>query len=186
MGEADAGLMAAPQLLTRYGDRAYRLALRLSGDRQDAEDAVADALLAVARTMRSFADASALGSRIDRAVAHAAYQRRKRRQHVDETSLGDVLPALAVDGHFEPMDDWSSRIDAPALESELRALVIEAIDVLPADYGAALILHDVEGVSKPDIAEILDVDVAGVKARVHGARLFVRGRLSAYFAAGRA
>jgi RNA polymerase sigma-70 factor, ECF subfamily len=195
VGEPDAGLVAAPrlddpdrgeQLLRRYGDRAYRIALRLTGERQDAEEAVEDALLTAARTIRSFTDESALGSWIDRTVAHTAYQRRKRRRHIDETSLDDVLPSLAIDGHFEPMDDWSTRIDEPTLDGELRALFTEAIDVLPADYGAALILHDVEGVSKPDIAEILEVDVASVKARVHRARLFVRKRLSDYFEARRA
>jgi RNA polymerase sigma-70 factor, ECF subfamily len=57
----------------------------------------------------------------------------------------------------------------------------EAIDALPADYRTALILHDVEGVSDPHIAEILGVDASAVRSRVHRARLFVRKRLSEYF-----
>ena len=195
MSEADTGLMAVPrlddpdggeQLLERYGDRAYRIALRLTGERHDAEEAVEHALLTGARTIRSFTDESALGSWIDRTVARAAYQRRQGRGHVDAAALDDGVPLLNEDGHFEPMDDWSTRIDESTLESGLRAIFIEAIEALPPDYGAALILHDVEGVSKPDIAEILDVDVAAVKARVHRARLFVRKRLSDYFESRRA
>jgi len=60
-------------------------------------------------------------------------------------------------------------------------IVGEAIDALPADYRTALVLHDVEGLSWPDIVDVLDVDVPAVKARVHRARLFVRQRLSEYF-----
>ncbi|HEX9819225.1 MAG TPA: sigma factor-like helix-turn-helix DNA-binding protein [Methylomirabilota bacterium] len=50
----------------------------------------------------------------------------------------------------------------------------------------ALILHDVEGTPKSDVAQILGVDVQAVKSRVHRARLFVRRRLSEHFGAGEA
>jgi RNA polymerase sigma-70 factor (ECF subfamily) len=83
------------------------------------------------------------------------------------------------------MEDWSARIDQPALRRGLQTIVGEAIDALPADYRTALVLHDVEGVSRPDIADVLDVDVSSVKSRVHHARLFVQQRLSEYFEMGR-
>jgi RNA polymerase sigma-70 factor, ECF subfamily len=93
----------------------------------------------------------------------------------------DVIPSLGADGHFEPIDDWSTRMDEPERQDGLRAILAEAIDALPADYRTALILHDVEGASKPDIAAILDIDGPGLTSRVHRARLFVRTRLSKYF-----
>jgi RNA polymerase sigma-70 factor, ECF subfamily len=115
-----------------------------------------------------------------RTVGRAAHHRFKRR-HAGAAAPADGVPSLAADGHFEPMDDWSTRIDEPALQGGLRSILVEAIDALPPDYGTALILHDVEGVSKQEIAEILDIDVPEVNSRVHRARLFVRERLSAYF-----
>lgn len=63
----------------------------------------------------------------------------------------------------------------------MRAVLTEAIDALPADDKTALVLRDLEGVSTPDSAEVLGVEVAGVPPRVHRARLFVRKRLSEYF-----
>jgi RNA polymerase sigma-70 factor (ECF subfamily) len=194
MAEADAGLIAAPRpddvdaaerLVERYGERAYRLALSVAGLREDAEEAVADTMLKAARTIPSLTDQSALGSWIDRTVARAAHQARKRRQRVDDVPLGDLVPTVAVDGHFEPIDDWSSRIDGPALEDGFQTILAEEIDALPTEYRSALLLHDVEGLSKADVAEILDVDVPGVKARVHGARLLLRKRLSEYFEVGK-
>jgi RNA polymerase sigma-70 factor (ECF subfamily) len=192
VGEADAARVAAPQrlddldgivqLVERYGERAYRLALRIAGSREDVEEAVEHALLKASR-IGSFKDESALASWIDRTVAHAAHQRRKRLQHIGEASLDAAAPSLAADGHFGPLDDWSRRLDEPTLQVGLRTSLAEAIDALPADYRTALLLHDVEGMPRPDIAEILDVDVPVMKAYVHRARLFVRKRLSDYFEA---
>lgn len=189
MGDAETDVMAAPslgdpdraaQLIERHGDRLYRLALRITGVQEDAEGALEDGLRMAARTINSFTDESALRSWIYRTVACAAHQRRKCRQHADTAALDAVVP-LNADGHFGPTDDWSTRIDEPALQGGLRSSLVEAINALPADYGTALVLHDVEGASKQDIAEILDIDVPAVNSRVHRARLFVRERLSRYF-----
>ena len=78
------------------------------------------------------------------------------------------------------MDDWSNRVDERALQGELRQVLEEAIEALPADYRTALVLHDVEGLSNPDIAESLGISLPAVKSRVHRSRLFVRKRLADY------
>ena len=89
--------------------------------------------------------------------------------------------SLDGDGrHFEPMDDWSNRVDEQALQGELRRVLQQAIDGLPADYRTALVLHDVEGLSNPDIAEALNISLPAVKSRVHRSRLFVRKQLADY------
>jgi RNA polymerase sigma-70 factor (ECF subfamily) len=78
------------------------------------------------------------------------------------------------------MDDWSNRVDEKALQGELREVLQRAIDGLPSDYRTALVLHDVEGLSNPDIAEALGISLPAVKSRVHRSRLFVRKQLSDY------
>jgi RNA polymerase sigma-70 factor (ECF subfamily) len=173
---------AAERLVERFGDRVYRLAMRITGLNEDAEEAAQDALWTAARKIHMFKGESAFGSWIYRITANAAYQKlRTRRQKSSEIALEDVLPALDGDGHhFEPMDDWSNRVDEKALQGELRQVLTEAIDALPADYRTALVLHDVEGVSNPDIAEALQISLPAVKSRVHRSRLFVRKRLSEY------
>jgi len=189
--DADAGLVealrrddpaAADQLVERYGDRVYRLAMRITGVKEDAEEAAQDALWTAARKIDMFRDESAFGSWIYRITANAAYQKlRTRRRTANEVALDDVLPSFDSDGrHFEPMDDWSNRVDEQALQGELRQALTAAIDALPVDYRTALALHDVEGVSNPDIAETLGISLAAVKSRVHRSRLFVRKRLSEY------
>jgi RNA polymerase sigma-70 factor, ECF subfamily len=173
---------AAERLVERYGDRVYRLAMRITGLNEDAEEAAQDALWTAARKIHMFKGESAFGSWIYRITANAAYQKlRTRRQKSAEIALDDVLPALDGDGrHFEPMDDWSNRVDEQALQGELRDVLQRAIDGLPADYRTALVLHDVEGLSNPDIAEALGISLPAVKSRVHRSRLFVRKQLADY------
>ncbi|OGL06734.1 MAG: hypothetical protein A3H48_04810 [Candidatus Rokubacteria bacterium RIFCSPLOWO2_02_FULL_71_18] len=173
----------APELLVgTYGDRVYRLALRITGGNEDAEEVAQDALWTAARKIQTFKGESAFGSWLYRITANAAYQKlRARRSKAREIALDDVLPVLDEDGrHFEPMADWSSRVDEQALQGELRRVLTEAIDTLPADYRTALVMHDVEGLSNPDIAEALGLSLPAVKSRVHRSRLYVRQRLAAY------
>ena len=192
--DGDAGLVEAlrrddpeaPELLVeRFGDRVYRLALRITGSNEDAEEAAQDALWTAARKIQMFKGESAFGSWLYRITANTAYQKlRSRRAKAAEIALDDVLPALDQDGrHFEPMDDWSNRVDEHALQGELRRVLGEAIDALPPDYRTALVMHDVEGLSNPDIADALGISLAAVKSRVHRSRLFVRKRLADYMRA---
>ena len=173
---------APDRLVERYGDRVYRLAMRITGLKEDAEEAAQDALWTAARKVHMFKGESAFGSWIYRITANAAYQKlRTRRQKSPEIALEDVLPSLDGDGrHFEPMDDWSNRVDEQALQGELRRVLQQAIDGLPPDYRTALVLHDVEGLSNPDIAEALNISLPAVKSRVHRSRLFVRKQLAEY------
>jgi RNA polymerase sigma-70 factor (ECF subfamily) len=173
---------ATDRLVERYGDRVYRLAMRITGLNEDAEEAAQDALWTAARKIHMFKGESAFGSWIYRITANAAYQKlRTRRQKSPEIAIEDVLPSLDGDGrHFEPMDDWSNRVDEQALQGELRRVLRQAIDGLPPDYRTALVLHDVEGLSNPDIAEALNISLPAVKSRVHRSRLFVRKQLADY------
>ncbi len=181
---ADAG--AAEALVATYGDRVYRLALRITGNASDAEEVVQDALWAVSRKIDTFRGAAAFGSWVYRITANAAYQKlRGRRSRRHEVSWEDLAPAFDEKGqHVEVAVDWSRRLTDPAIEGELKTVLGGAIDELPADYRTAFVLHDVEGLSNPEIAETLQVRLGTVKSRVHRARLFLRRRLADYMGAG--
>ena len=170
---------AAEQLIATYGDRAYRLAVRITGNEQDAEEVVQDALWAVVRKIATFRGDSAFGSWLYRIVANAAYQKlRGRQRRGRELSLDEVLPLFDESGcHVAPIADWSPRVGNPEVQAELRMALTSAIDELPATYRAVLVLRDVEGRSTREIANTLGIGVPLVKTRVHRARLFLRKRL---------
>jgi RNA polymerase sigma-70 factor (ECF subfamily) len=173
---------AATALVETYGDRVYRLARRITGSNEDAEEVAQDALWTAARKIGTFKGESAFGSWLYRITANAAYMKlRSRRAKANEIALDDVLPALDEEGrHFEPMDDWSSRVDEQALQGELREVLEGAIAALPPEYRTAVVLHDIEGLSNPDIADTLGISLPAVKSRIHRSRLFLRQRLSDY------
>jgi len=64
---------AAERLVERFGDRVYRLAMRITGSKEDAEEAAQDALWTAARKIAMFKGESAFGSWIYRITANAAY-----------------------------------------------------------------------------------------------------------------
>ena len=174
---------AVDDLVAVYGDRACRLATRITRNAQDAEEAVQDAFLSVTRKVHTFRGDATFSSRIYRIVANAAYQccRRRRRRAVD-VSLDNLLPVFDQRGrHVAPVVDWSTSVDDPARQTELRLVLSAAIEQLPDDYRAVVVLRDVEGLPHREIAETLGLTVVNVKMRVHRARLFLRKRLEAYF-----
>ena len=189
--DPDAGLVqalrndepvAAEQLVSTYGDRVYRLAVRITGVNEDAEEVAQDALWTAARKIDMFKGEAAFGSWLYRITANAAYQKlRTRKGRQNEIPWEQLLPALDWEGrHFEPMDDWSPRVDESALQGELREVLTTAIAGLPPDYRTAFVMHDMEGMSNPEIAETLGISLPAVKSRVHRSRLFLRQRLAEY------
>jgi len=192
--DRDAGLVeslrrqdegAAEALVAAYGDRVYRLAIRITGNEQDAEEVVQDALWTVSRKIDTFKGESAFGSWLYRIAANTAYQKLRGRQSKrHEVSWDDLGPSFDDQGHHvEPIGDWSTKIEEPAVQTELRTVLATAINDLPGDYRTAFVLHDVEGLSNPEIAETLHISLPAVKSRVHRSRLFLRQRLARYLKA---
>src|SRR5215813_9974886 len=120
---------AATALVEAYGDRVYRLARRITGSREDAEEVAQDALWTAARKIGTFKGDSAFGSWLYRIAANAAYMKlRTRKAKAREISMDEVLPSLDDAGlHFEPMDDWSPKVDDQTLNGELREVLDAAI-----------------------------------------------------------
>jgi len=173
---------ATEVLVATYGDRVYRLAIRITGNSSDAEEVVQDALWAATRKIDTFRGTAAFGSWVYRITANAAYQKRRGRwveRH--GTSWDELAPGFDETGAaVEPGIDWSPRLKDPVLQAELQSVLRAAIDELPVEHRATFVLHDVEGLTNPEIAETLQIKLATVKSRVHRARLFLRSRLAAY------
>ncbi len=173
---------AADALVARYGDRVWRLSLRITGNREDAEEVAQDALWTAARKIGTFKGESAFGSWLYRITANVAYQKLRSRRGPDkEISWESLLPRFDETGrHVELADDWSAKVEDPALQGELRTVLESAIQSLPPDYRTVFVLHDLEGLPNPKIARMLRISLPAVKSRIHRSRLFLRQRLAQY------
>ena len=155
-------------LFARHRDRLWAVALRTTGDPEEAADALQDALIAAFRRADSFRGDAAVTTWLHRIVVNACLDRLRRRR----VRRADPLPD---DPDREPAatgpatgDPAGTRVVDPAdvaLDHERRAAVLAALDTLPLDQRAALVLVDMEGYSVQETAAILDCAPGTVKSR---------------------
>lgn len=169
--------------MEQFSGRVYRLAYGITRNAADAEEVVQDVFLTVCRKGDSFEGRSALGSWIYRVTANAALNKRRGKRLELETSLEEQLPRFKEDGHRAGdrawvLADWSQNPERDLFSGETRAVLGRALDTLPENYRAVLVLKDVDELSNGEIAEMLGESVASVKSRLHRARMALREQLT--------
>src|SRR5229473_1871984 len=113
-------------------------------------------------------------------------ERTRGRRSRPDVPLDDVLPSFHDDGQrAASIVDWSPTVDDPSRQADLRLALTAALDALPEDYRAVVVLRDIEECSIADVAATLGLSVANAKSRVHRARLFLRQRLTVSLATSR-
>ena len=107
----------------------------------------------------------------------------RQRKRSREINLEDYLPEFREDGHHlvRPVVDWSDSLDEHMDSREAKQFLRDALESLPAMEKAVVVLSDIEGLPNQEIGKVLGLTVPAVKARLHRARLFLRGRLAAHF-----
>jgi RNA polymerase sigma-70 factor (ECF subfamily) len=168
---------AAERVVSRYGEGAYRLAVRITRNAEDAGEIVEDAFWGAMDNIDTFGGDAALGSWLYRAVVTAALRRTPQ--------PGDQRSGLGLDEEravSSDRRDWSERLDDPALARSLRATLSAAIDDLPGDYRAIVLLRDADGLSMAEVARVMHTNLADAKTMLHRARLALRSRLEAFMA----
>jgi RNA polymerase sigma-70 factor (ECF subfamily) len=152
-------------LFRRHRDRLWAVALRTMGNPDDAADGLQDGMIAAYRRAGSFRGDAAVTTWLHRVVVNACLDRLR----AAKVRRADPLP--------EDLDDFRDRgslatstTDAAdpadlAVVEERRRLVLAALDQLPPDQKAALILVDMEGYPVAEVAEMLDCAVGTVKSR---------------------
>jgi RNA polymerase sigma-70 factor (ECF subfamily) len=148
---------AFAELVRRHRDRLWAVALRTIGDREEAADAVQDALLSAHRAAARFRGDSQVTTWLHRIVVNACLDRIRKRQAHPTVPLPDGSHADDRPGAPEPA--------APATDHDTALVVRQALATLPADQRAALVLVDVQGYPVAEAAEILGVAEGTIKSR---------------------
>ncbi|MFD7299782.1 MULTISPECIES: RNA polymerase sigma factor SigM [Streptomyces] len=146
------------ELVRRHRDRLWAVALRTLGDREEAADAVQDALVSAFRAAHTFQGKSAVTTWLHRITVNACLDRvrkaaSRKTAPVDDTERLEQL--------LEPHESAS----APAERNDLHRQLVEALGTLPPDQRAALVLVDMQGYPVAEAARILDVPTGTVKSR---------------------
>jgi RNA polymerase sigma-70 factor (ECF subfamily) len=152
-------------LFDRHRDRLWAVALRTTGDPDEAADALQDALISAFRRAESYRGDAAVTTWLHRIVVNAALDRLRRRRTRAAVPLPDDLEEHA-DRAALPTGTRDTEDPAEtAVRSDQRQRVLAALATLPADQRAALVLVDMEGHSIDEAAAILGVPSGTVKSR---------------------
>jgi RNA polymerase sigma-70 factor (ECF subfamily) len=143
---------AFAQLVRRHQDRLWSVALRTTGDREDASDALQEALVSAYRAAGSYRGEAAVTTWLHRIVVNASLDALRRRAARRSVPLSDEDVRLA-----DPADTLGDR--------ETSLVVTQALDTLPPDQRAAIVLVDLQGHSVEEAARILDCATGTVKSR---------------------
>ncbi len=146
-------------------NRVFSVCLRILGDRDNALDATQETFLTVFRKVEQFQGNSALSTWIYRIAVNTCY---------DQIRKAGRRPSEPLDDHLEPVDPAAE--DA-VLAAGLRPEIERALARLPADFRAAVVLSDIEGLSLPETAEALGIPVGTVKSRVFRGRRLLAEQL---------
>jgi RNA polymerase sigma-70 factor (ECF subfamily) len=149
------------ELFHRHRDRLWAVALRTLSDREEAADALQDALLSAHRAAPRFRGDSAVTTWLHRIVVNACLDRLRRRRAQPTVPLPD---GYSGDGHA-PRTGRAAEPAAPAVDHDTVLVVREALARLPVDQRTAIVLVDLQGYPVAEVAEILQVAEGTVKSR---------------------
>ncbi len=173
---------AFEELVNRYERKIFRLTMNITGNREDAEDAMQDAFLKSYAHLQDFQGDSRFYTWLVRIAANEALMRlRKRRPNqvsLDEPVEGeeDLMP--------RELEDWGPSPEQRFAQTEMQEILSKVIEQLDPDFRTVFVLRDVEELSTEETARIMGLSVPAVKSRLLRARLKLRQKLNRYFRKG--
>ena len=167
-----------------YERGAFILAYSILRNREDAEEAVQQAMLNIFSRLSQLDDVERFKQWAMRVVENEAkMSRRKRRQHLYESIDGSTTEP-APEEPFRPRQfaDWRELPSDVVEQKEVREAIWQALSELPDIYREVFVLRDVQHLDVAETAQVLEIGESAVKTRLHRARLMMREALTPTFA----
>ena len=180
---AQAGDIGAFEMLVRrYQGWVITLAVRMLGDRAEAEDMAQEIFLKAYRGLRRFKGASRFSTWLYAVASHhclnhlGAWRRRRllHRQVTDHSDHAEMNPPSVVDR----LPDQAPLADAVLERIDLGRILQAELANLTAEHRIILVLRDIQGLSYEEIAQTLRLEMGTVRSRLHRARMEMRARLT--------
>jgi RNA polymerase sigma-70 factor, ECF subfamily len=143
-------------LMRRHERRVYNVAYRMLGRREEAADASQDVFVTCLRKLEGFRGTSAFTTWLHRVTLNVCYDALRKRGREDPV---DEVPAARASG-FDLAEETATAVD-----------VHRALQRVPEDFRAVLILHDMQGLPYEEIAEAVGAPVGTIKSRIHRGRV---------------
>ena len=157
------------EIVRQHSARVYRLAYRLTGNRHDAEDLTQETFVRVFRSLHTYQPGTFEGW-LHRITTNLFLDSVRRRSKIRMDAMGDTADRY-VSG------DQLAAPERAFEHGNLDQDVQRALDELPPEYRAAVVLCDIEGLSYEEIAVTLGIKLGTVRSRIHRARARLRESL---------
>lgn len=166
------------RLLSAHQDKLYRVAYRMTGHHEEAQDLLQDALLEAYRSFQRFQRGTYFDKWLYRIMTNTFIDRQRHRKRVGRVESLDA-PMMGEEGDIgvREIADYNSNPAILTLRDTYSEQMQQALDCLSPEFRMVLILSDVEEFSYEEIAEIMGTPVGTVRSRLHRARLEVRRKL---------
>ena len=163
----------------------YSFSMKVCGHRQDAEDTMQETLLKAMGYLRRFDNPRALAVWLYKVAKNHCLTARRRSKYApqQDLSLEELMPDRK---ELEKLHAAAQENpEQSLLRAENRAAVQKAVLQIPPSYRLVLVLHDMEGLSTTEVAQVLGVREGTVRVRLHRARVFLRNQLARTSARGK-
>ncbi len=159
------------RLLGAHREAVHRYVRGIVRDAAVADDLTQETLLRAYQNLATLEDPARLASWLYRIATNLCYDRFRQSPPRDRIrSLDEVDTSDPEHGGLPILADAGPRLDKVMEQKEMSACVQKYLEDLPDSYRAAILLHDANGMTNPEIAQMLGVSLATVKIRVHRAR----------------
>ncbi len=170
---------AYEKLFSRYSDKVYSLATRMTRNQEDAEEVVQDVFVTVFRKLKGFEGKSSFSSWLYRVTVNASLMKLRKKKQDQSTSFDDVFPDK--DNNIALRVGEEEHADVIAQKKQAMEQIQDAISKLPDDYRPVYILRDIDGLTSQEVGKILNLSIPAVKSRLHRSRLMLRRKLAAFY-----
>lgn len=166
-------------LMRRHNQQLFRTARSILRDDSEAEDVLQEAYLQAWRAIGQFRADARLSTWLTRIVVNAAIGRARQQSRRGEVMQLHAEARSILDTDEVNMNPASAETpERGAMRTELRALMEQSIDALPAVFRTVFVLRAVEEMSSDEVAACLDIPEATVRTRFFRARAMLRTALS--------
>ena len=165
------------QSLAAHRDAIYRYVLSLVRDSAVAEDLTQESLLRAHGKLATLDDPTRLVPWLYRIATNISHDRFREASYRHRPESLDAEIGGASERLADTTADSAPRLDKVMEQDEMSACVQDYMAGLSDSYRAVVLLHDVEGLTNPEIAQMLGVSLATVKIRLHRARARLRDAL---------
>jgi RNA polymerase sigma-70 factor (ECF subfamily) len=170
---------AFAQLIRRNQHKVFSVIYRFLGDRAESEDITQEVFLRVYRTAGRYEPTAKFSTWLYRIATNISLNAIRNKSRIRAVSL-EVRPDDSDDFHRQIPDEDSPEPGAHLAGEELSRVVMAAIEQLPEQQKAAIVLNKYEGLSYEDVAGILSCSVMAVKSLLSRARSNLKTKLMPY------